>query len=546
VSRALFLLIGLELRGWGRRGVRSLRTVRGAMLVGLGLLFFIPWLGSLIFMQQHEISEDHTAMIRRFFPLMLLAYCCTSLALSRGEGGLNFTQAEVCFLFPGPFSRRELLAYKIGKNVAFSAPSTFILALVLSQHAHWLLAAFVGLFLSLFLLQHFLMALYLIAQTVGLKAYSVARKAVVAITLLVLLGAVGHTLFSARPGNWTEVALALDQSPVWQVIRIPLLWFADTFLAQTWGELAVNGGLALAVNLGIVLLIFLLDAKYLEAAAARSERVHAQLQRLRRGEAITFRWGSESSKPSFGLRPFPILGGIGPIAWRQTLTATRSLGRLALLVFVLAPIMIGPILTVMNTDASSSTVVTIYGGMILWMSVILSTMLPFDFRGDLDRMEVLKSLPIPGWRIVIGQLCVPIFLLTLVQWLLIAALQLTLQPEGWTLGAIALFVLPCNTLVLALDNVLFLVFPGRLVVTPGDFESMGRNVLFLIVKLATLSATAGLAATLGAVVFFVVGEVWPLILLAAWLGAITPALLLLPVAAWAFARFDVARDVPIE
>ena len=54
-------------------------------------------------------------------------------------------------------------------------------------------------------------------------------------------------------------------------------------------------------------------------------------------------------------------------------------------------------------------------GMIAWMSIILSVLIPFDFRGDIDVMEELKALPIPANRLALGQLLTPTLIATVTQ-----------------------------------------------------------------------------------------------------------------------------------
>ena len=62
------------------------------------------------------------------------------------------------------------------------------------------------------------------------------------------------------------------------------------------------------------------------------------------------------------------------------------------------------------------------GGFVLLTTVFLTAMLPFDFRGDVDRMAYLKTLPLPPWRLAVGQVVAPVLIVTLLQWLVLAVL----------------------------------------------------------------------------------------------------------------------------
>ena len=64
------------------------------------------------------------------------------------------------------------------------------------------------------------------------------------------------------------------------------------------------------------------------------------------------------------------------------------------------------------------------GSMVLGMTVaMLTPLLTFDFRGDIDRIDLLKALPLPAWRMALGQLLAPTLLLTAVQLLVIGLVQ---------------------------------------------------------------------------------------------------------------------------
>jgi hypothetical protein len=109
----------------------------------------------------------------------------------------------------------------------------------------------------------------------------------------------------------------------------------------------------------------------------------------------------------------------------------------------------------------------------------------------------------------------------------------------------AAYVVPINFLLFALDNLLFLLFPTRLMAAmPGDFQALGRNVLFMVAK-ATGLVMVGLAAFLvGWLMYTVSGNNWVIGVSAAWPVVVVCAAALVPLVAWAFVLFDVGRDTP--
>ena len=50
---------------------------------------------------------------------------------------------------------------------------------------------------------------------------------------------------------------------------------------------------------------------------------------------------------------------------------------------------------------------------------LLTPLLTFDFRGDVDRLDVLKALPLAPWRVALGQLLAPTLILSAVQGLVL-------------------------------------------------------------------------------------------------------------------------------
>src|SRR5439155_24743 len=78
---------------------------------------------------------------------------------SQGERGIYFSPGEVNFLFAGPFTRRQLLVFKITSNALIGLVTSLFFTLLLRIHARWGVAAYVGLFLTFLFLQLFTTAI---------------------------------------------------------------------------------------------------------------------------------------------------------------------------------------------------------------------------------------------------------------------------------------------------------------------------------------------------------------------------------------------------
>jgi hypothetical protein len=238
---------------------------------------------------------------------------------------------------------------------------------------------------------------------------------------------------------------------------------------------------------------------------------------------------------------------VGPTAWRQLVTAVRSLRGLLIFLAIFGGILvIMPLALALGGDhPNQPDVGIVVAGSLLGISIVsLPAMMAFDFRGDLDRMDLLKCLPIPPWRLAIGQLLAPVLLLSLIQLGALACIQALWGGLENVVPYVVLAVWPGDFLAFAVDNLLFLWFPSRqTVATPGDFQLMGRQLVMLLAKLLVVGVPAGVAGVAGGVVFALTGQHW---LAAAVVALVLTgfAVPLLPALAAAFRNFDVSRDMP--
>jgi hypothetical protein len=186
-----------------------------------------------------------------------------------------------------------------------------------------------------------------------------------------------------------------------------------------------------------------------------------------------------------------------------------------------------------------------FGVMLLFMGMFLPSLLTFDFRADLDRMEVLKTLPLAAWKIVIGQLLVPVFIVSLVQSVMLAALQFSLPEPHPVVFAFVPFLLLVNFVFFAVENLFFLWFPTRqLAATPGDVQNFGRVLMLLTAKFLVLLVMVAIATLLGVGVFYLTGGSFIAAGAAVLICVVVCTAGIVPLLCLAFHNFDVSRDIP--
>src|SRR3954453_20488949 len=141
----LVMLYRLQARALGRRMTRNMRSVKGILLAIFGVVVVCLWLAPSLW-QAFWAPRTDPGQLRAVAPVIMLAMSFLAIVTSGGEKAVAFTPAEVDFLFPGPFTRRELLAYKIGKALAGLLFSLLLMSVVFLRHASGWPQGWAGLF----------------------------------------------------------------------------------------------------------------------------------------------------------------------------------------------------------------------------------------------------------------------------------------------------------------------------------------------------------------------------------------------------------------
>jgi hypothetical protein len=246
----------------------------------------------------------------------------------------------------------------------------------------------------------------------------------------------------------------------------------------------------------------------------------------------------------------PNLRGAGPIAWRQMTTAMRNSRGLFFILLILA-ISVGPLILSHHAEEAAKhpgdPVSSMTGGLVIamgWITLVVAAWLRFDFRGDLDLLDYLKSLPISANAISAGQLITPVLMLTICDWIIIGSVAVIARRVDFMLASVAALCLPFNGLLFGVENFIFLLFPTRAAANPADLQGYGRQILMLFAKGGILVLTAGVAGAVGVIAFYFLGA--PRVLAVAISGVLLCGLAAatVPVVAWAYTRFDVSGDLP--
>ena len=559
---ALRLLIRLKLRGAIRAQVRRLRSPRNWVFLIVGLVL-IAWWGVTFVISSHfrghGVPEPEAD--RAWTSLVILVMAGLTLVGSFNHRGLYLPKQEIELVFSAPIARSDLVRYRLLTNLLRSLVAGTIVGLGAAQRLPHPWHAFLGTFALLMILPILGQAAAILlgdaenrwtrfASRVPARTLSVLGALCLVLLLVFLTTGKDGALGRLFPGNGAGPIHAQPwfQSPLTQTLLAPTLPWVRAINAETGREFLFWFGLCGLFWFAAFELTARLPGDFRELSLATSADVAKRLQRLRRGGAGV--GGSKAEKVALSWR-VPWLLGHGPcgaIAWLKFVAMMRKArGTVLFSVLVVALVAVGFPLILQPGGADDEL---IGAGMIAAVgSMYLAAGLRFDFRQDLDQMDLVKTWPVAPARIFVATILPEVLLITL----LLSGAALTraafkgFRPELLPI----LFFQPLVTFAwIAVDNAVYLYAPVRF--TPGQegaLQHMGRSLLLLLLRF-TLLAVALAAAGAPAVALVLGSDKLGLDESLAWMIALSYAwlvLLLVDVAlsfggGWILSRFDVARD----
>jgi hypothetical protein len=559
-SPALALLLRLKLRGLARRQWRRMRSPKGFVLTLLGVLLFAAWFGYVgvsIARGREELAPAAAELRVRGFALLLLTL---SLSGALANRGLYLPKGEIERLFSAPVSRADLVRYRLLSNGLRSLAGGLVLALFGSARMPSAPLAFVGILLAM---QTLPVANQLAAIALGGLELSAGRwlKRAGSLLFLGVVGVLVSLLFAltmeapvgAIPlvGPWLAVAVEGEGDvmghPVLARATLPFVPWARMISAGSLAEFAPWLAACLLLHAALLELTARIPIDFRELSLSTSARAAARMQRVQKGGGAAMTAASAGAARwripwLFGRSP------MGAIAWRKCAGMARK-AKGALWIALLALLFITLVTTTMVGGHDAEEI----GAPILIAAlgtIYLCSGLRFDFREELERMDVIRAWPIAPARVFLAMLLPEVVLVSL----LVAATVLLhgALSSGLTAHAGAVVaLLPFAVFAwVALDNIVFLFAPVRMV--PGQ-DGFVQNAGRRMVQMLLLTALAGALIVLGGLGF--VGgalavrsaggpeHVARAAGYAALLGVLfAAAAALVALGAFVLRRFDVARD----
>lgn len=427
--------------------------------------------------------------------MMILAW-----ALPKQSAALAFSEAEIQFLFPAPITRRQLLIYKVLR----AQPQVFISAAVMSFlmfRGAWFIgvwASFIALsvYFTFVALGRARLKLLGIGFLVRLPVIAAAAAGVLyQLWRTVDVGAFRGIGAKLRPGQLPDLP-ALVHGPVADAILFVPRFFGHAVLPATVPQLLASCGILLAMAFVFFELAARTNIAVEEASIQASEKSAARRARLieqRAGTQVTFR----RIPP-----PFRIPARARPevaIYWKNVTAGLRISSPWLLIMAVVALYFLGQ-----SFFSPEPAVRTVLASLALAFAAIFpllgSNVFTQDMRLDLPRIELLKSYPISGERLVAAEIAGPLTFIAAVELLLLTVAAIILHaaelPGDLRFLASPEFVVitlllatPVCAAQLLIRNTVPILLPGWAIRAPDEqrgFIVLGQRLLMAVGNLVVL------------------------------------------------------------
>jgi putative ABC exporter len=501
-----------------RRQLRHLRSPRylAALLLGIAYLWFMI-VGQRSGPAAGELPDPH--VLELVGALALLGAVAWGWVFGVERRVLAFTPAEVTFLFAGPVSRRGLIQFKLLHSQLLILFNALLWTLILSRErfgvSPWLRAISIWVLLTT-LSFHRLGASFVRTSISQHGRFALRHRIVSLVALAAVLIALVWSIADALPevsaagaeGPRSFLAAAAEaaQRPLPSTLTYPFRVMVRPLAAHSMSQWLAALWPALLLMVLHYIWVVRSDTAFEEAAVEASLRRAKALSERRAGSARRSFSGTTTA-PLFRLAPagWPA----GAILWKNLVAVTRTRRvRNAGLTLALAGAVVGAL-----SFEPEGTLSEIAGGLTLtWAALTVlmgSQYVRNDLRGDLLKLDLLRSYPLRGWSVVIAEVGASTLMLTAVQLSLLGLAYLaflgnaTVEPglEERTLLLLAAIVfLPgINLLGMLIQNAAALLYPawvrlgsGR----PGGVEALGQNLLMTIAFVALLALTLALPAAI--------------------------------------------------
>lgn len=460
--------------------------------------------------QAQAMAPEYLPLAMAIGALALLVVFALMWLIPTEPAALGFTEAEIAFLFPAPVARRALVHFKL---LGSQFRSLFGAALMMLFSSRWTflggnpLTHAVGWWFIFSAINLHLTGSSFALTRLSRNGLSLLRRRGLILALLTVVVTVTYkNLPSAAVtpdfsslSHWS-VQLAATAPLSW--LLLPVRFVLGPFLAVDVSAFWLALGPALAVLVLHYFWVVQTAVTFEDASIVKAEKRAARIAAWRSGERRF-----AGSAPKAGRRPPFVLAGTGrpelAFLWKNLLSTyaifnLRALGIAAGVIFIVC--------TWAGRHEEWRILLTGLGIGLLAGSGYLFVVGPQfarqDIRSDLVHADILKTYPLPGWQIILGELLTPAAILTGLIWLILLAGALTIHPPSGQFAALSplaraglavclgLITPALVTLQLLVPNAATLLFPAWFQSArqrERGIEVMGQRMIFFFAQLLTMA-----------------------------------------------------------
>jgi hypothetical protein len=527
---AFFYLTACTIKNSVRVRVKRLRQPRYLIVTIVGLLYFVNYV-VLFRGVRYEPGGDNARLsfgdwLTRWGVslellgclILLLILSLTYLLTTGRRPALDFSRADIQFLFPAPVTRRQLLHYKLLRSqIGALLGSAFFAVLLRPGGSAGIGRFWIGLWIVVTAIELHLIAVQFAENSLAAHGRTGwLRQRTTILVVLAVMVVLAWTIVLALPAlaamtTVRDVFAELDRLtstgaagvvlwPIRALVRLPLAPSAVDFMrALPW---------ALFILALKYVWVLRADEAFEEASAAQAE-IHAKTPAAGRRRRIRKR------KVPFRLR------ASGPpevaLLWKNLTLTRRQAGIHA--IAMLIPL-VGILIALLATDVRRSGLAAVIAILCLALAMIVILTGPFstrnDLRHDLANLALLKTWPLRGATLFRGAVLAPTVTLSAILILLIVtsailfgyvtptrASGIAFIRDRFVYAGVAVLLAPAIVLAqVVIQNAFAVMFPAWVTIGPargrGGIEMMGQQMVMMfggMFALALALIPAAFAAT---------------------------------------------------
>jgi ABC-2 type transport system permease protein len=454
--------------------------------------------------------------------VLLLMTVLLSWVRPSSRAAIHFTEPEIAFLFPAPISRRRLIIHKLLKSQFVLLMLSVFMTLMTGRFRFGVAAWFgmAGWWIILNTLNmHRIGASFALHRLGDRGASGWVRRIVMLLVLafVVMLAWSAWASLPPLPANKhggsglfglspAYLEAALNSGPL-PALLAPFKLVIAPYLATTLSAFLAALPAALAIMLAHFVWIIAADVAFEESAIVASATRAKALAAFREGRIRPSAKSGKARIPVWRLG----MRGFAPIAfiWK---TLIRFGGRRAMILWLFLFLGLAALANFLRTNIGPNPPVrmialVIVTGASCYITVLVSLIMvgqsaSAQLRKGMASMDLLKTYPLPGWKLALGELAGPVLLGSALQWAAIGIGTLlisgfvgrnadTMKTLALVASALAVLLPMFNLSMSILPSAAALIFPGW--IKPQDATASGieNTGLRLMIGVLQLFAMAG-------------------------------------------------------